>query len=196
MHYKRFIQAIKDNLVKENQGNYERAKILRKHVADLKLKQSQLIQKNLEAVITNDILKEQLILVDQELIKVNSSLACLPDHFVHYDELVEARAEFLKNPSKIWENLPFHEKLQLQWFYFPKGIIFDGVKCRTPEICKLFQVKNCVSGLFSPKVRDTRIELVSVAWEATILPLNQSRLVYCRDAGIRTLSRLFPKQEC
>jgi len=151
-HFDLFRDRIRENLVLKNEDNAKKARELRKHIGELKIKQTGLIQKNLQGIINDQILQEQLILVDEELLRANSSLAFLPEDTVPYDSLLEKYAPFIKNPADVWEKLPFAEKLKLQVFYFPKGIIFDGSICRTPEICKIFKAKTLILESLSPEV--------------------------------------------
>ena len=44
-------------------------------------------------------------------------------------------------PSTVWTDAPPDVKLKLQWFQFPKGLLFDGQEFETIEVCSLFKVK-------------------------------------------------------
>ncbi len=137
-------KQVREHLVKSNQENHSTGIRLKSYIKELKEKQSHLIQKNIEGIISNSLLKEQLHIIDGELLKVNSHLLTLPDTMVYYDELLTKLKEFVVSPGKLWLEMPFETKLKLQWFYFPKGIVFDGIKSKTPETCRIFNVKSFI----------------------------------------------------
>jgi hypothetical protein len=57
-------------------------------------------------------------------------------------ELSTAAEEYLLNPAKVWHKASFKQKVELQWFEFPKGIILEDGKFRTNEITSVFKVKD------------------------------------------------------
>jgi len=132
---------VKENLIHaeaENGKEKERVKNALKH---FKEKQGQLITKNLEGVITNEILRHQLESIDHELLELNAALLRIPETKQNFAKILELVVEFLKNPSAVWEKASFSLKFRLQVFEFPQGVVFDGVNFRTPEVCNLFKAK-------------------------------------------------------
>lgn len=140
-HYDKLYKLIKKHLIGEQETEQKESKQLEQHISDLKQKQKMLIQKNLDGVITDSILREQLGYIESELLKANAAITGLSQEFVGIEAMLDFIADFLKNPGNTWALAEPNEKIQLQWFDFPKGITFDGEKFRTAEICSLFKVK-------------------------------------------------------
>jgi len=143
---------IKLNLIDKTEENIKHTESLQKQVADLKERQRQLVHKNLEGVISNDLLRQQLSHVDRELLDIHALLTKQPQQSYDFNELWSCIKGYLKKPSAVWEQAPFKSKLELQVFKFPQGLVFDGVNFRTPEVCSFFNTKNDFSPPKSPKV--------------------------------------------
>jgi hypothetical protein len=56
------------------------------------------------------------------------------------------------SPGDVWLKSPYEKRVQLQWFNFPQGIIFDGKNCRTKEIASIYKVKSPFFNVQSPMV--------------------------------------------
>jgi site-specific DNA recombinase len=135
-------RKIREHLIKANTKSQKQATQLSTYCSELKEKQSTLIEKNLKGIISDEILGRELAKIEQELLHINATLTSLPTSEVKYEELLDYISEFLRNPGNTWVKFPFGAKLKLQWFYFPKGVIYEGIKSRTTEICSLFKAKN------------------------------------------------------
>lgn len=133
---------VKTKLTEKNVENKEARQKAERHVQALKQKQNALIQKNIDGVISDEILKSQLDHIEEELINANAILFTSQTDNVRFDLLLDTVNEYLKNPAEIWTKAPLTTKLKLQWFTFPKGLLFDGEKLETAEICNLFKAKN------------------------------------------------------
>jgi hypothetical protein len=123
-----------------------------KKISELKIKQSILVEKNIKGVISDLVLKEQLAIIEAELIKIFPLQQPITLDIKKIHESIEHVLHYLRTPSKLWDQAPFDLKLRLQWFNFPKGIYFDGNECRTIETCSLFKLKNDFCSLLSTKV--------------------------------------------
>jgi|JI8StandDraft_1071087.scaffolds.fasta_scaffold05242_3 site-specific DNA recombinase len=119
----------------------DRNKVLQE-VKELKLKQSLLIEKNIQGVISNELLRDQLVLIDKQLLELNSKLYIEPTYKVNLEELITKAKTLLTNPSEVWKTANNDNKLRFQVFEFPHGVTFDGEIFQTPEICRLFKVKD------------------------------------------------------
>lgn len=113
----------------------------------LKEKQNILLQKNIEGIISNTLLKEQLAALDEELWLIEKRLLEKEDSQVNVPVVFDFISEFLLSPSKIWAKMPLEIKINLQWFVFPEGVVFDGNKFRTTKISSIFKLKE----LFPPQ---------------------------------------------
>jgi len=132
---------VKENLINASENKQKEYILSQKYIADLKGRQKALIQKNLDGVINDNILREQLALIDDEIIKVAVPTNTNPLSKERFEKLYKIVEEFLKKPSVVWEKAQLNGKLKLQWFNFPKGIVFDGEKFQTTEVCNLFKVE-------------------------------------------------------
>ncbi len=141
-HFEALKKKLRDTLSKGVKYRLKDREKVQLQVRQLKEKQSLLIEKNIEGIISNEILRDQLDRIDKELLNLNSRLYIEPQYDVNYEELVENAKELLTNPSKVWERANNENKLRLQVFEFPQGVMYDGSIFRTPEICRLFKVKD------------------------------------------------------
>lgn len=141
-YFVRLTYMVKKNLAARNTAQLQVRKETERHIQTLQLKQDILIQKNIDGVISNDILKSQLEHIEEELIKARASIINTPVENLRYDLLMNTVSQYLKNPYRIWVKAPLADKLRLQWFTFPKGLLFDGEILQTTEICNLFKGKS------------------------------------------------------
>lgn len=123
-----------------NSRGKDQSAVLKK-IATLKEKQSRLVEKNMAGFITNEIMRDQLQRIDNELIDLNATLYREPCLNANIDVLVNDASLLLTNPSKIWEKANLENKMRIQVFNFPYCITFDGENYRTPEICRLYKAK-------------------------------------------------------
>jgi site-specific DNA recombinase len=157
--YPQVKQEIKEQLagiLKDETGD---AKRIEQTIKELKEKQGALVQKNLSGVISDNVLREQLDLIDEELMRSHSLLSNYAQNNFNAGELLDFASEYLKSPYKIWKSAPPGAKTKLQWFKFPQGIIFQNEKFRTNELRSIFKVKSLFYGQKSPSVEVQRFEL-------------------------------------
>ena len=112
----------------------------------LKEKQSILLQKNIDGIISNSLLKEQLVALDEELWLIEKNLLENEDNKINIAAVFDYIGEFLIAPSITWEKVPLDTRVKLQWFVFPEGVLFDGKKFRTTKTTSIFKLKE----LFPP----------------------------------------------
>ena len=130
------ICAVLESSVLDTQKDADRVS---KNIQLLKEKQNTLIEKNISGVISDHILKEQLEYIRSEIEIASASLVPPVDiSKAEFERAISEAAEYLKSPSIAWEKAPLSAKLKLQWFNFPKGIIFNGENCRTTEIASVY----------------------------------------------------------
>jgi hypothetical protein len=98
------------------------SKQLEKQIADLKARQTMLVDKNIQGIISDALLKDQLNLVEIGLMKAYAAIQPIPQCNMAVEESYAIVEEFLKKPSLVWDKAPFGSKLKLQWFNFPKGV--------------------------------------------------------------------------
>ncbi|OJW82315.1 MAG: hypothetical protein BGO69_17145 [Bacteroidetes bacterium 46-16] len=152
-HIAYFKTALKETLGNTIAKDVKEADKLRAYIADLNDWQASLIDKNERGIISDSILKRQLQLVDDKLVQAHADLLAKPDTTdENYEEVIDFAAEYLKQPSATWAKASFEQRLKLQWFEFPKGIILENQKFRTKEIASIFKVKNIIPPVLSSQV--------------------------------------------
>jgi site-specific DNA recombinase len=147
-HYKELKAALKQNLDKQTGERQKLISLTNQKIKDLKQRQQLLIDKNLKGTISDTVLKAQLEITEQDLLDANSCLLSMEGTSINFERLLDYASELLINPGNAWENASIHQKRKLQVFYFPDGIVFDGIKSQTPKICSIFKAKTLfLSGL-------------------------------------------------
>lgn len=149
---------MRENLVKATLDQRKETDRLKKYINELTEKQTGIIKKNLDGIIPDNVLKQQLAMIDKELLNANASLAVMPNTETNYEEAVEFLEGYLKNPSAVWKDAKIGVKTKLQWFQFPQGLTFQNNFFGTTEMCSFFKAKSALLGAESAKVDPTGLE--------------------------------------
>lgn len=144
-HMEKLKKLLKEKLVKATETERKEAQRVRVRLEELQKKQSTLVQKNLDGVISDDLLKQQLALIENESADIKVFLSGIQENEHDPLELLEFAEEYLKKPSALWKEANLERKIKLQWFEFPSGLVFDGEKFRTDEIACVFKIKDALS---------------------------------------------------
>ena len=140
---------------------YTKTKLIEKSVSlvemnneieKLKNKRVSILEKNIEGIISNEFCKEQIELLDYSIYDLQQRIASFRDPHVNYELLQSIIRKLMFNPGELWETASPEEKQKLQWFYFPKGIEFDGKCSRTSNVCILYKLKEFLTCNNSPVV--------------------------------------------
>jgi site-specific DNA recombinase len=153
----RLKELVRENLVKATLDQNKESERLKKYINELTEKQTGIIRKNLDGIIPDNVLKQQLGLIEKELLNANASLAIMPNTETNYEEAVEFLEGYLKKPSALWKDAKIGVKTKLQWFQFPLGLTFQNNFFGTSEMCLFFKTKSALSGVESSKV-DFRVQ--------------------------------------
>lgn len=137
--YSELKQAVKRHFLKGTENHEKEITKARAYFLELRSNQTNLIQKNMQGVISDNILREQLELIEKELFNVNKVLMTDSIERKEIEGMFDFVCNYFKNPSKIWVNSSLEDRLKLQWFHFPKGINFDGEKFGTREPLFIFK---------------------------------------------------------
>jgi hypothetical protein len=150
-----------------------------------------------EGLIDREMLKihtDELKLELRDLEKQEASL--LNDKDYNVAELLGYAADFLKDIGRKWCSLPFRQKLRLQWFVFPRGIVFENGLLRTAELSLVLKLKekmdaevfsivpqrkktkNTVSGISSPQGKEYLFETKEYWKEIADELINLHQTVY------------------
>jgi site-specific DNA recombinase len=153
----------RENLVKATQDQRKETDRLNRYIKDLTDKQSGIIKKNLDGVIPDNVLKQQLAMIDKELLEANAALAGMPNTETNYEEAMLFLEEYLKKPSIVWRNAKVAVQIKLQWFQFPQGLTFQNNLFGTNEMSMFFKAKEVISDDKSATVDPRRFELLTFA---------------------------------
>ena len=140
-NYGKFKAQVNENLIKQTVERMNTTKKLNSYIEELKARQGAIIQKNLQGIISDEVLKEQSFIIDKELLDTKASLQEIPNSDSDIKESLKYASNYLKKPSEVWGKAPVHIQKALQWFQFPQGIYFDGEKIGTTEVSSLFKAK-------------------------------------------------------
>ena len=117
-----------------------------------------MIDKNEKGIIRDTVLRRQLEQIEQELTKLNAEYYSLPEMEDDLGGLLDLTREYLENPGAVWLKATFIQKLQLQWFEFPEGVVYENGEFRTTEIVSVSKVKDVSLPNLSSNVRDAGLE--------------------------------------
>ena len=154
----RLKELVRENLVKATLGQRKETDRLKKYINELTEKQTCIIKKNLDGIIPDNVLKQQLAMIDKELLNANASLAIIPNTETNYEEAVKFLEEYLKQPSIIWKDAKIGVKTKLQWFQFPLGLTYQNNFFGTAEMCSFFKVKDAISASNTAMVDPSGLE--------------------------------------
>lgn len=133
----RRIQSLVTTSTENTEALVER---LHKKKDKLQQRKQLLIEKNLDRIISDSVLKEQLEIIEESLWETHQQIESTKKDPVTSIHTLRQLMQFFTEPGYFWESQPFPIKKKLQQFEFPKGIILDGDEFRTPEICSLFKL--------------------------------------------------------
>ncbi len=92
----RLKKLVEDNLVKATAEQSKDVERLKKYRNTLTEKQSGIISKNLDGVISDTVLKQQLAMIDKGLLETDASLAGIPDTNTNFKEAIDFVKEYLE----------------------------------------------------------------------------------------------------
>ncbi len=146
-------KALKEALDNTTQNDFREAEKLRASISELHAKQTSLIDKNDKGIISDTVLRHQLEQVEEKLTKAHAALYTLPGRKEDIGELLDFVSVYLENPGSVWQKASFKQRVELQWFEFPQGVVLKDNKFRTAEIASIFKVKDVFLPRLSSKVR-------------------------------------------
>ncbi len=141
---KDFIELLKESLVvnweHRNQSNKQLKRLTEKKISELKLRQELIINKNLKDIIDDDLAREQLSKIKNE---ISGLMIKIQDYegTENIQDVLDCSLNFMQNLSKEIETLKIKQRQDLQWFLFPEGILFDGNKLRTQRTALILDTK-------------------------------------------------------
>jgi site-specific DNA recombinase len=162
---KHYLETALDNM----QGEKGR---LQTRINELKIKQDVIIDKNINDIISDEMCKEKLATINADLYDLNNAIINLPDFSLNKEEILRVLRAVLLSPGEVWKKASFENKIKLQWFYFPKGIILTETESRTSKICKFFKLKQAFSPYKSLIVTHRKQKSNTQSWQILLPPEN------------------------
>lgn len=150
--YDKLRSYVREQLNVKTSNMQRRSEQLKKYLDRLYFQQRGVIQKNIDGIINDEILQQQLKFIEEDIRKTKHALADIPDRRKDLDKLLEFISYFLKNPGEVWKNISFQNKLKLQWFTCPEGVMFDGINCYTSQLPFIFKEKGIILQELSHRV--------------------------------------------
>lgn len=151
--FEKFKKCVRKHLIEKTADQRQQVHAMEQQVSQLKQERRKLLKKNIDGVINDDILQEHLELIGQEIIELESKRISVPTLEANFEQLLDMCEEYLKNPGKIWRNAPYESQINLQWFNFPGGIIYEGRTAQIPKICSIYKDNFGVRSKMSATVR-------------------------------------------
>lgn len=115
-------------------------KRLQRALGALVAKREALIEKNLKGVYSDDLFKEQLARIDEEIMVKKSLLSESEMDKIDIDTLLNFTKHFLKDFPRVWVNSNLEQKQRLQAAIFPEGLFWSYSSFRTPKLSLCFQL--------------------------------------------------------
>ena len=97
-------------------------------------------------------MQEELDRIETEMQNTQATVASFSNVEADYLGMLEIIQDYLRNPYKVWEKAHLTEKLKLQWFEFPFGIVYQDKKLRTTQVANIFKAKSANSRYNSHRV--------------------------------------------
>ncbi|OQP64760.1 hypothetical protein A3860_18550 [Niastella vici] len=145
-------KKIHEKLTMKEENNNRKQLLYANKIESYKEKQHALIQKNLAGTLSDAILKQELDILEKQISDIEKIIPGSQKSQVDFDAALNFIREFVEHPAKAWKKADIKRKILLQWFYFPYGVEFDGINCRTPKLCKIFQLKKLLDSNSALKV--------------------------------------------
>ncbi|MDB5124844.1 MAG: hypothetical protein JWP94_2973 [Mucilaginibacter sp.] len=141
----RHLNLMKEFLLKyidENANSENRnSNVIENRVDEVNRKIDHLIGLQEEGGISTKILFNRIGILEKELEELTWLLKAKKSPIINIPELMAFASEVLINPELLWVKSPLEIRQQLQVFDFPKGVVFNGKKFRTPKVCSIYKVK-------------------------------------------------------
>lgn len=163
----------------------------------LKEKQNILLQKNINGIIGDILLKEQLTMLDEEIWAIDKLLLQKEEKKIDTENIFAFINEFLLRPSTAWQKMSLDIKIKLQWFVFPEGLLFDGKIFRTTKLSSLFKLKQFFLPELSLTVHHRRLyyEHTKLATNPTFKNIDSVAWNEIRDELVSLSEIIHPTEE-
>ncbi len=137
-----FTEMVKERWQARRSLSSSRQAEVEKEIENLKSVRANLIRKNAEGVYGDDVLKEALTGIENELIIKNIVKNEAKMEQIDIDVVVNFMNNYLWDLPKAWKEGQLFQKKKLSGSIFPKNVVFDGKEFRTAEIGLAYERMN------------------------------------------------------
>ena len=131
---------VKEKFVMATKNERAHTERIRARLKEIEVLEDNLVERMID--MTPDTFKRQM----ERLRREEGDLKALMVDSIHelpnVDDALAYASEYLRSPSSIWIASPIQTRLKLQRFQFPSGVMFDGQKFETAELCCIFSLKS------------------------------------------------------
>lgn len=142
--------AIEEKWKENNKNILKDKQFYTKRITEIKDEKTKIIDKNLKGIIPDDMVKEYLETKDNEVREFQAKVFDIENTIQFDKELLKKALDNLNSLEELWKSLKVEGKDALQWFLFPKNIIFENNKFRTTETAFILNKKQDFSCSMSP----------------------------------------------
>jgi len=133
--------AIEDKWKENNRDILKDKQFYTKRITELKDEKTKIIDKNLKGIIPDDMVKEYFEAKDNKIREFQANIFDIENTIQFDQELLKKALNNLSNLDELWKSLKIEGKDALQWFLFPKNVVFENNKFRTTETAFILNKK-------------------------------------------------------
>lgn len=177
-------EAIRLNLGDTQKANADSIKQLNKDLVEIAAKKREVIEKNIQQIISNSTTKEMLDDYEREEIDKRMQLADIAGTTDDAEELMEFGLSKLTNLSHTFEAIDdINVRMRFQKWLFPAGLTYDGQKFGTSALPLIYRVKqNTLAGVLPDNSH--LVSHVDITWNS-FLPYLINLTDKLEDLGFR-----------
>ncbi len=149
---------VKKKFTEATKGQHKSLEAVESRLKELETHQTVLIEKNINGVVSDTVLKKQLERMDEEILTLHDKQVSLTESKVDVAGALSLAREYLSAPGKVWLQVELKTKTKLQRFQFPSGVLFHEKKFKTNEVSLLFATESVFSTELSTGVDPSGFE--------------------------------------
>lgn len=135
-----FQEIVKATWKERYKMSSEAQKRLQEALGELEIKREALIEKNLKGIYSDELFKEQLARIDEEIAIKKSLLSETEMEKIDVETLLNFTEHFLRDFPGVWISSNLEQKQRLQAAIFPEGVVWEYPGFRTPKLSLCFQL--------------------------------------------------------
>ncbi|MEK7095637.1 MAG: recombinase family protein [Patescibacteria group bacterium] len=125
----------------------KRERDIKKDLEALKAVRKLIIEKNLKGTYSDDVYKEQMAIIEDEVLAKNIIMSESKLSVVDIDVVVEFMKNFLWNIDKAWLDANLMQRKALLGSIYPENLIYENGRFRTTKLGPCFEIMQSLSTL-------------------------------------------------